>query len=211
MTNYFLPLLFGIFSSSFGIAFPGLINMTAAKVSLHDGRDRALLFVFGAVIIIFFQTLIAILFARFIDSRPDVINLLREVGLGIFIALTIYFFFIAKKPKLKNKELKARSKTNRFFLGMLLSSLNFFPIPYYVFVTITLASYQLFSFESLPIFTYLIGVVIGSFTVFYYYITYFVKSETKTDFFVMNINKIIGTITGIVSLITLINIIKYYF
>ena len=206
-----LPLIFGFFSSSVGIAFPGLINMTAAKVSMRDGRDRALLFVLGAVIIIFFQTMAAVFFARFIDSHPDVTNLLREVGFGVFIALTIYFFFIAKAPKHKKEELKTQSKTNRFFLGMLLSSLNLFPIPYYVFITITLASYRLFSFESMSIFIYLLGVLVGSFSVFYYYITSFVKIESKTDFFFRNINKIIGTITGIVSLITLINIIKYYF
>lgn len=208
--NFILPLIFGIFSSSFGIAFPGLINMTAAKVSMRDGRDRALLFVFGALTIIFFQTLAAIFFARFIDSHPDVTNLLREVGLGVFIALTIYFFFIAKPPKPKKEDLKTRSKTNRFFLGMLLSSLNLFPIPYYVFITITLASYNLFTFERIPIFIYLLGVVVGSFSVFYYYITSFIKIESKTDFFFRNINKILGTITGTVSLITLINIIKYY-
>ena len=31
---------------------------------------------------------------------------------------------------------------------MLLSALNFFPIPYYVFVSITLSSYDIFSFST---------------------------------------------------------------
>jgi threonine/homoserine/homoserine lactone efflux protein len=205
-----LPLFFGFITSSIGIALPGLINMTAAKVSIRDGRDRALLFITGAVIIIFFQTLSAIVFARFIDSRPDVIVMLREAGLAIFIALTIYFLFLAKKPKIKKEEMKMRSKTNRFFLGMLLSALNFSPVPYYVFVTIFLSSYGLFSFERFSEFLFLAGVVIGSFVVFYYYICFFKRIESKTDFFFKNMNQIIGSITGIIALITLINIIKYY-
>ena len=86
MTNYILPFIFGFLAASFGTIFPGLINMTAAKVSVNDGRDRALLFVFGAVFIVFFQTLIAIVFARYLDGHPDVVILLREVGLGIFLA-----------------------------------------------------------------------------------------------------------------------------
>lgn len=204
------PLFFGFFSASIGISLPGLINMTAAKVSIRDGRDRALLFVTGAIIIIFFQTLSAILFARFIDSRPDVVVLLREVGLAIFVALTIYFLFLAKKPKAKKEEMKMRSKTNRFFLGMLLSALNFFPVPYYVFVTISLSSYRLFSFDRIAIALFLSGVILGSFAVFYYYISFFKRIETKTDFFFKNMNQIIGTITGIVALITLITVIKYY-
>ena len=142
-----LPLFLGFFTASFGISLPGLINMTAAKVSMRDGRERAMLFVSGAIVIIFFQTFSAILFAQFIDSRPDIIMLLREVGLAIFTTLTFYFLFIAKKPKIK-EEMKMHSKSSRFFLGMLLSTLNFFPVPYYVFVTITLASYKLFPIRS---------------------------------------------------------------
>ena len=209
--NFVLPLFFGFISAAIGIALPGLINMTAAKVSIRDGRERALLFISGAVIIIFFQTLTAILFARFIDSRPDVVILLREVGFAIFLVLTIYFFVLAKKPKIKKEEIKMRSKTNRFFLGMLLSALNFFPVPYYVFVTITLSSYRLFVFERTSIFLFLIGVLLGSFLLFYYYIAFFKKIENKTDFFFKNMNKIIGSITGIIALVTLFNIIKYYY
>ncbi len=209
--NYLSPLFFGFISSSIGIALPGLINMTAAKVSIRDGRDKALLFITGAVIVIFFQTLLAIIFARFIDSRPDVVILLREVGFAIFILLTVYFLFLAKKPKIKKEEMKMRSKTNRFFLGMLLSALNFFPVPYYVFVTIFLSSYGFFSFQILPKFLFLVGVVLGSFAVFYYYIYFFKRIESKTDFFFKNMNKIIGSITGIVALISLINILKYYY
>ena len=209
--NYVLPLIFGFISAAIGIALPGLINMTAAKVSIRDGRERAMLFISGAVIIIFFQTLTAILFARFIDSRPDVVILLREIGFAIFLFLTIYFLVLAKKPKVKKEEIKMRSKTNRFFLGMLLSALNFFPVPYYVFVTITLSSYRLFLFERTSIFLFLMGVLLGSFMLFYYYITFFKKIENKTDFFFKNMNKIIGSITGVIALVTLFNIIKYYY
>lgn len=203
-------MILGFFSASVGVSLPGLINMTAAKVSVRDGRERALLFITGAVIIIFFQTLVAISFARYIDSRPAIVALLREIGFVIFVLVSFYFLVLAQKTKIKKEDMKMRSKTNRFFLGMLLSALNFFPIPYYVFLTTSLASFQLFSFELLPTFLFLVGVVIGSFAVFYYYISFFKKIESKTDFFFRNTNKIIGTVTVIVALITLFNIIKFY-
>ncbi|WP_321539955.1 hypothetical protein [Flavobacterium piscinae] len=38
-----------------GTTPPGLLNMTAAKVSMRDGRNRALWFAFGASIIVFFK------------------------------------------------------------------------------------------------------------------------------------------------------------
>ena len=208
--NLIASLFFFFFSAFVGITPPGLINMTAAKVNLKEGKRSAFWFVLGAVIVIFFQATLAILFAQFIKEHPDVIVLLREVGFGIFSALTIYFLLIAKKPKKKKGKIKKRSTSTRFFLGMLLSALNFFPIPYYVFVSITLASYNLFYFNMTDIFVFVTGVVLGSFLVFYFYITFFQKIQDKTDYFLRNMNTIIGSITGFISLITLINIIRYY-
>ena len=185
--------------------------MTAAKINLKEGKKNALWFVVGAVIIIFFQVYVAVLFARVIDDRPDVVTLLREVGFVIFSILTIYFLFIAKGPKTKKSKIKKSSKKSRFFLGMLLSGLNFFPIPYYVVVSVTLASYNLFEFENNIIFTFVLGSVLGSFAVLYSYIAFFKSIESKTDYLLKNMNRIIGSITGIIAVVTLINILNYYF
>ena len=208
--SYITPLFFGFISAFIGIIPPGLINMTAAKVNHKEGRRNALWFVFGALIIICVQVFFSILFAKIINRRPDLVTLLREIGFCIFTALTIYFLWIAKTPKSKPKKLKKNSKTKRFFLGMLLSALNFFPIPYYVFVSISLASYHLFSFDKTSIFIFVSGVLLGSFLVFYFYISFFNKIENKRDYIMKNMNTIIGSITGLISIITLINIIKYY-
>ena len=200
----------GFISAFVGISPPGLINMTAVKVNLKEGKRTALWFVFGAVIIIFFQTFLALLFARVIDKSPSLILLLREIGCVIFALLTIYFLFVAKKPKLKGGNIKKYSNSSRFFLGMLLSALNFFPIPYYVFLGITFASYQLFSFDFLSILIFVLGVVSGAFVVFYGYVVFFTKIESKADFFIQNMNKIIGTITGLIAVVTFLNILKHY-
>ena len=208
--NYITPLFFGFISAIIGIIPPGLINMTAAKVNHKEGKRNALWFVLGAILVICFQVFFAILFAKIINRRPDLVTLMREIGFGIFAALTIYFLLLAKKPKGKSKKLKNKSKTKRFFLGMLLSALNFFPIPYYVFISISLASYKLFSFDTTSIFIFVNGVVIGSFLVFYFYISFFNRIENKTDYIMKNMNTIIGCITGLISVITLFNIIKYY-
>lgn len=209
--DVFLPFLFGFLAAAIGVFPPGLINMTAAKISLADGKKPALSFAFGALVVIFFQTYISVIFAIYIDQHKEVVILFREIGLLIFSLLTIYFLFLAKKPKLKNRDnLKIKSKRSRFFMGMIISAINFFPIPYYVLISITLASYRLFYFNILPIFSFVFGVVAGSFSIFYLYIVFFNRMETKTDFFINNMNRIIGSITGIVALFTLINVLKYY-
>ncbi|MCO6148021.1 LysE family transporter [Flavobacterium sp. NRK1] len=205
-----LPLVLGIVVSATGIMLPGLINMTAAKISLKEGRRRAVFFALGATVVVFFQTYIAVSFAKFINSRPDIIYLLEETGLVIFSALTIFFLFIAKKKKLKKEKeiIKRNSLTGNFFLGALLSALNFFPIPYYVFVSVSLSAYKYFYFTHLFVFLFVMGVVAGSFSVFYLYIVFFKKIEHKTDFFLQNINYLLGSVTGLISVITLIKILR---
>jgi threonine/homoserine/homoserine lactone efflux protein len=202
-----LPFFFGFIAATIGIAPPGLINMTAAKVSLKDGKNEALSFAIGATGIVFFQTFLALLFANFINKNPDIINSLQEIGLFIFVGLTVYFFWKAKKNKQPKTEPKSRSKTNRFFLGILLSALNLFPIPYYVFVSITLSSYGYFFFSKNFILAFVSGAVIGSFLVFYLYILFFKKQENKSSFLINNLNYIIGTITALVSAVTLFKLI----
>ena len=208
--EFVTPLLLGFTSSFVATILPGLINMTAAKVNNKEGKRNALWFVVGALLIICIQVFFAILFAKIINQRPDLVTLLREIGFGIFTLLTIYFLWFAKKPKTKSKKIKNKSVTNRFFQGMLLSALNFFPIPYYVFVSISLASFDLFFFDSSSIFIFVVGAVIGAFYVFYIYISFFNRIQKNRDFIMNNMNTIIGVITGIISIITLINIIEYY-
>lgn len=207
--NYFLPLILGFTAASIGVAPPGLLNMTAAKVSAVDGRSRAVTFALGASITVLFQTYIAVLFAKFIDRNPDVVILLQEVGLFIFIGLTGYFFWAGKKKKKKQEELKMKSKTSRFFLGMLLSFLNLLPIPYYVFLSVWFSRKGWFFFNQSYIWLFVFGTVAGSFLMFYLYILFFKKKESdKPSFLMTNGNYIIGTITGIISVVTLVKILK---
>ncbi len=207
-----LPLFFGFLTALVGVAPPGIINMTAARISVQDGKTRAMMFTLGASIVVFIQTLVAIVFAQYIEGHKEVVILLREIGFGIFAVLTLYFIFIAKAPRVKLKEeLRIKSKKSRFFLGMLISAINFFPIPYYVFASITLASYGYFTFDTFSGIFFVMGVVLGSFVVFYAYMAYFQKIESKAVFLLKNMNVIMGTITGIVSILTLYNILRYYY
>ena len=208
-----LPLLLG-----FGVAFsttllPGLLNMTAAKVSILEGRRNALIFSTGAAIVVLLQAYIAVTFAKLINSRPDIVSLLEEVGVLIFFILTVYFLLISKKkkPKAADAVAKIRSKTGNFFLGMALSALNFFPIPFYVFVSISLSTAKIFLFTNFYIFFFVIGAMGGAFLVFYLYIVFFKKFEHRTEFFMRNINYFIGSITGLITVVTLLRIWKNHY
>lgn len=208
--TYATTLFLGFAASCLAIIPPGLLNMTAAKLGLNEGRTRALVFASGATLIVLIQTFIAVLFAKYIEKHSEIVIALRVVGLVLFIALTIFFFVKGQTVKTDDEEEKLHSKRSRFFMGILLSALNFFPIPFYVFVSITLASYDYFVFEKFFIATFVIGSGIGAFFAFYCYIAFFKKMESRTVFLIKNMNYFIGSVTGIISIVTLVNVANYY-
>ena len=207
----FFSVIVGYLAAFVGIFPPGLINMTAAKISLEDGKSRAMGFVSGALVIIAVQAFISVYCARYIDSHHEVDLILREIGLVIFTLASIYFFFLAKKPELVSQNaLVKKTSRSAFLLGLFISSINLFPIPYYVIVSIALSSYGLFSFQTAEIYSLVVGVLLGSLTVFYAYVVVFNRLRSKTDYLIRNMNVIMGSITSVVSLLTLYHVIQYY-
>lgn len=205
MTNI-LPLVLGFCIAFLAVILPGLINMTAAKISLQEGKNEAVSFAAGAAVVVFIQTFIAVLFARFISQHKEIVATLQEIGIFIFTGLSVYFFWIAKKPKKIKTEAKIKGKKNRFFFGMLLSMLNLLPIPFYVFASMGLSAAGYFSFDKIPVATFVTGVVLGSFSVFYLYIVAFKKIERKTEFLMRNINIVIGSVTTFMAIVTLLKL-----
>ena len=125
----FMHLMFGFVAALIGVIPPGLLNISAAKISMEEGRRSAATFAVGVGITVLMQTYIALLVARYLEMHPEIIQLLRQIGLGIFFCLTIYFFFIAKDSRRKPANEVTKTGKNRFFLGMLLAALNLLPLP----------------------------------------------------------------------------------
>ena len=75
-------------------------------------------------------------------------------------------------------------------------------------MTITLASFGWLDFNMTSIISYVAGAGMGTFVMLYFYIFFFDKIKNKSMTSQKSMNYIIGGITGIISIITLINIIK---
>lgn len=207
MDHYFILLLIGFLAAVIGVSLPGLLNMTAVKVAQERGRPASIMYIAGALSVIFVQTYVAIFFAKLIDSSPFITEILHEIGLVIFGSLTLYFLVFAKRKKKEENEEVKRLK-NPYIYGALLALINVFSIPYYVFLSVTLASYHYPIFDWAYTVIFSIGVVLGSGLMFYAYISVFKKVANENAFLLRNINYVIGTITGIICLITLYKLLR---
>jgi len=197
--------LVGYLASFVGLIPPGLLNMTAAKIGVKQGRKPALIFSVGVIVVVCIQTGLGLAFARYIEQHPEIVDILQKVTLGIFLALTFYFFALAKDTRREIPKGVKRSKTNRFLYGILLSALNMLPIPYWVYVSISLSALGWFFFDPQILGWAVFGSAMGTFSMLLIYI-YFFRRKLPIGNFGFNLNYLLGAITGLISLITVIRI-----
>lgn len=206
--NITIAFFLGLFIAIVGVITPGLLNMTAAKISLKEGYNRGIMFSVGVCVVVALQTYVAAIFARYLINHQDVVDILQRVAFVVFVLITVYFLLFAKKQPKVQIEAHIKSKRSRFFQGMLLASINLLPIPYHAYMTTTLASIGWLSFEHTLIYSYVAGSAMGTFVILYVYIFFFERIKGRNFTTQKSMNYIIGTITGIISVITLINILK---
>lgn len=206
--QYLELLLIGIFTAFIGSSIPGLLNMTVVKIGNQEGTKSAYTFMSGTAVTIAIQVYLAIFLAKFIDFNDEVTKIFREVGLAVFVVITVYFLFFAKKQDQKKKQKKLQQQgdvkqKNKFIYGLLLSSINVFPIPFYVFLNATLVSYNITVFGQPNSSIFALGVVIGSMIIFGLYLKFFNSKSEENSFILKNINYVIGGVTSVVSLLTI--------
>ncbi len=127
-------------------------------------------------------------------------------AIGVFLLISVYFFFFAGKTKVEQRRVVLKNKKGYFLSGMLLSLINLFPIPFYVVLSVTFSSYNWFSFEKIFLGMFALGASSGAMLAFYGYIVFIQKIESRTDFFMKNVNYLIGSITLIIALIGIIKL-----
>jgi len=201
LTNFII----GFLAALIGVIPPGLLNMTAAKISMKQGRKIALLFSVGVCVIVCLQTFLALIFARYLDKHPEIVDTLQKMALGIFLCLTVYFFFIAKDTRREARKEITHSKTNRFFYGIFLAAINLLPLPYWVYISITFAAFGWFSFDQMSLWAAVIASGLGTFAMLFMYIQFF-RNQKENKTFHFNMNYVIGVVTAIISVITFFKI-----
>lgn len=201
---FFLSLLIALI----GVIPPGLLNMTAAKISLKEGYNSGFIFSIGVCVVVGVQTTIAAVFAKYLNAHPAVIDILKRVALVIFLLISVYFIFTASKVNTVQTNDVARSKQSRFFQGIFMSALNMFPIPYQLYMVTTLAAYGWLTFDQVSIGAYVSGACTGTFMALYFYILFFEKLRHNKITTPKTMNYVIGLITAFVALMTLIDILR---
>jgi len=203
--NFTLTFLLGLIVAFVGLIPPSMLNMTTVKISTSKGKVKAKYFSLGASVTVFFQALLALLITKMLKENPYLIVYLKEIAAVIFIGLSVYFFkkgFSTRKETYTSKQLIK----NNFITGIVLSFLNMFAIPYYCATGSALNMAGLIKLDDLSILYFTFGATIGTFIILYLYSYAAQKMLHKIKHITNNINFILGGITGLIGILTLIKL-----
>jgi len=186
-----------------GFMAPAMLNMTTVQTSIQMGKRSGVFFAIGAALINTIQALIAFSFLRYFDNNPEIILVLKKVG--IFILFSLAFFFYRKsKKEVSSKEVK--DNLHPFFQGMFMSTINMLAIPYYFGTALGLeAAEQIIVIK--PYIYYLsAGVFIGGAIMFSIYAIAAHTISKRSEFIVKNLNLLLCYLFVTLGMIMMINI-----
>lgn len=201
--DYILPLIIGFLAAFVGLLAPSMLNMTAARTSIEKGKKAGIQFAAGAASIVFIQGFIAVTFAKYLVANPDVITKLKTAAIFVLFGLSIFFFMQARKKfKAEGKDKKGSS----YITGLGMSSLNMLAIPFYL-TAVTYAESKDWMEIVQPYATiYVVGAVLGAFSLFATYATFAEKIAEKAAFIAKNINYILSGLFIVLAISTAIQV-----
>ena len=201
----FLSFIFGFSTSFLGMVFPSMLNMTTVKISIERGKLNAIKFALGVSTITLLQAYIAIFFTKFLKENPEFIIILKKVALVIFAMLSFYFYKEFKKDNKSTSEFKQKCK-DTFLVGLFLSALNMFAIPFYYGITTVLNNFGWMKLSQNNILLFVIGSAIGTFMILYSYSNFANILNRKNKVKSNKLSLVLSILTGVLAIITLIKV-----
>lgn len=203
--DYILPLIIGFLAAFVGLIAPSMLNMTAARTSIEKGRSAGIQFAAGAASVVFVQGLIAVTFAKYLVAHPEVITQLKTAAIFVLLGLSIFFFMQARK---KFKAEGKQKKGSDYLTGLGMSSLNMLAIPFYLAMATLAESKAWMAIEQPYSIIYVVGAVLGAFSLFSVYATFAEIIAQKAQFIAKNINYILSGLFILLAISTLVQVVN---
>ena len=204
--SLFLDFFFGFSTSFLGMVFPSMLNLTSVKINQERGKKNATQFAIGVGITVLFQAYLAVYLMEHIKENPEVLAYIRFVASILFAGLTVYFFKYARPSDTLEKP-ATESFRNTFVVGVMLSAMNMFAIPFYYGVISLLHHLELLMLEKENLFLFILGSALGSFLLLYLYPKLFSRLIKVNRVSTHRFNLALGILTAGLTIISLIQLI----
>ncbi len=202
-------LVIGFLMAFIGLMAPGLLTLSALKVSVERGEKEGVKFAWGVMIPIFVQAHIALFFAHYLVTHSIILVRLSQAAILLFVFLA-YLFFRQGRKGIRSEVNKFNIK-NSFFYGMFISLINPMAIPFYLTYSSILEYYGYLVFKEPYITVFVFGAIWGAFAILALYSRYARRLIGKVAFLSRNFYYVLSFIFVFLALASLIgNIVKHH-
>ena len=191
-----LYLLLGFVTAFLGYLPPSMLNITASKIRLQRSKAAAKQFVLGVALVVAIQLFIALLIVSYLKQAPSLLVILKKVAVVVFVLISLFFIYKGLSSKGSNhKEIKK----NSFFLGLTLSLINMFAIPFFIVGYSYYSSQGYIMNDIVSLIIYTTGTILGVYMALIAYVILANKYQYKLLEKVKFFNLFIGGTTGAVA------------
>lgn len=183
----------------FGLSFIGsipfgIINITVADTAINKGLKAGLWVGFGAAIVEFFQSFIAVKFADVFLSNPSIDWYFNVIATLIFFALAVYYLFFEKNKQPAVNATANAGQVHPFWKGILVSAVNVLVFPYWIFYSTYLSNQGWLDMDLAHVLVFCVGISLGGMLVFFLFAKMGVYMLEKGPKLMRYINLCIGAI-----------------
>jgi len=182
----------------------GLITLTIAQRTITQGKNAGMKVALGATIMEFVYTFIAVKALDFFNENVQLNQSIKIASAILFLMVGLYLLF--KKPK-KEIEIKGKESYKNFIAGLIVGTMNFLIVPFWIFFGLLLESYGMVfeNYSKLVVFS--IGSALGALLGFILYIWFSALIKEKLTAVTKYTNKIFGILFLILSLVQFLQLI----
>lgn len=185
----------GFLLSMIGSIPLGLITLTLVDITARKGFQAGVAFSFGATIIEFFYTVVALCFIEVFMEYPKIDTIINWVAVFVFFGFSFYYLFTPAKTSITESVDKAHRRiqsNSSFFFGLGIASLNMLILPFWIFLGGWLNNLDYLRLDFFWILIFSLGAALGALVVFLGYaklsFLIIVKADKVSDL----TNKVIG-------------------
>ena len=174
--------------------------MTVVRTTIEKNRREGFWFALGAATVVILQAFIALAFAKYFANNPHIVERLKLAGIVVLFLLSVAFFIQARK-KFKGEGSKRKGKS--FVVGFLMGTMNMLAIPFYLVLSSVLENRGMLIIEQPYITLFVLGVFLGSFSLFLVYLQFAMIIQKRAQFIARNINYILSILFFVLGILSL--------
>jgi len=182
----------------------GLITLTIAQRTITQGKNAGMKVALGATIMEFVYTFIAVKALDFFNENVQLNQSIKIASAILFLMVGLYLLF--KKPK-KEIEIKGKESYKNFIAGLIVGTMNFLIVPFWIFFGLLLESYGMAFEDYSKLVVFSIGSALGALLGFILYIWFSALIKEKLTAVTKYTNKIFGILFLILSLVQFLQLI----